>query len=77
MEGVKSTSIVFQQLDAIVNEPYACFCNEDINGCHVELYPRVNGDLYICGCGGSDYGKYLTIYYILLLRSSHTVCVCS
>ena len=25
------------------------------NGCHLEVYPRANGDMYICGIGGSDY----------------------
>ena len=55
MDGVKSTSIVFNNLNRIKEEPFACFCDEDDQGCHLELYPRVNGDLYICGCGGSDY----------------------
>ena len=43
MQGVKSTSIVYHDLDAIRKEPYACFCQEDENNCHLELYPRVNG----------------------------------
>lgn len=55
MQGIKSTSILYTNLDEIRTEPYACFCAEDRNGCHLELYPRTNGDLYICGCGGSDY----------------------
>lgn len=55
MEGVKSTSLVYNNLDEIKSEPAACFCDEDENDCHLELYPRNNGDLYICGCGGSDY----------------------
>jgi glycine/D-amino acid oxidase-like deaminating enzyme len=55
MEGVKSTSIVYQNLDPIKTEPFACFCEEDSNDCHLELYPRPNGEVYICGCGGSDY----------------------
>eukprot|EP00747_Dinoflagellata_sp_TGD_P039978 gnl/TRDRNA2_/TRDRNA2_140579_c0_seq1.p1 gnl/TRDRNA2_/TRDRNA2_140579_c0~~gnl/TRDRNA2_/TRDRNA2_140579_c0_seq1.p1 ORF type:complete len:396 (-),score=76.25 gnl/TRDRNA2_/TRDRNA2_140579_c0_seq1:32-1219(-) len=54
MEGVKSTSLVFQkQPDSV--EPYALFCAEDEYGCHLEVYPRKNGEVYICGCGGSDY----------------------
>jgi glycine/D-amino acid oxidase-like deaminating enzyme len=57
MEGIKSTSLVYTDLDEIRTEPFACFCAEDRNGCHLELYPRSNGDLYICGCGGSDYVK--------------------
>lgn len=55
MEGVKSTSVVFTGLEEMKKEPFACFCDEDAHGCHLELYPRSNGDLYICGCGGSDY----------------------
>eukprot|EP01031_Cornospumella_fuschlensis_P038214 gene38214-46433_t len=55
MDGIKSTSLVFKRLPAILSEPYACFCAEDDNHCHLELYPRPNGDLYICGIGGSDY----------------------
>lgn len=55
MEGVKSTSLVYQDLQPIIDEPYACFCEEDENNCHLELYPRPNGEIYICGCGGSDY----------------------
>jgi hypothetical protein len=43
MEGVKSTSLVFSDLEAIRHEPYACFCAEDAHGCHLELYPRPNG----------------------------------
>ena len=55
MEGIKSTSLVYNDLEAIKQEPFACFCDEDENSCHLELYPRPNGDIYICGCGGSDY----------------------
>jgi glycine/D-amino acid oxidase-like deaminating enzyme len=54
MEGVKSTSLVFSAAEAVKQEPFACFCEEDRNGCHLELYPRANGEVYICGCGGSD-----------------------
>jgi glycine/D-amino acid oxidase-like deaminating enzyme len=31
------------------------FCDDDEFGTNLELYPRPNGDLYICGIGGSDY----------------------
>lgn len=54
MEGVKSTSITFQTEPGQV-EPYALFCAEDEFGCHLEVYPRNTGEVYICGCGGSDY----------------------
>lgn len=55
MQGIKSTSLVFHNVERICSEPYACFCAEDKNDCHLELYPRSNGDLYVCGLGGSDY----------------------
>lgn len=43
MDGVKSTSLVFTDLKEIKEEPFACFCAQDNNGCHLELYPRPNG----------------------------------
>ena len=55
MEGVKSTSIVYNSVQALSTEPYALFCGEDANDCHLELYPRHDLSLYVCGCGGSDY----------------------
>lgn len=57
MEGIRSTSLVLPALPSLLeaDAAYACFCEEDANGCHVELYPRPNGDLYVCGCGGSDH----------------------
>ena len=55
LTGIKSTSLVYQNVEELKKEPYACFCSEDTNGCHLELYSRIGGELYICGCGGSDY----------------------
>ncbi|KAG5192809.1 FAD dependent oxidoreductase [Tribonema minus] len=55
MEGVKSTSLIYEDVDAVRKEPFALFCSEDANGCHLEVYPRPNGEVYICGLGGSDY----------------------
>ena len=55
LDGVKSTSFAYNEVCEVVAEPYACFCEEDKNNCHLELYPRPNGELYVCGCGGSDY----------------------
>lgn len=46
IEGVKSTSLVYRNLQEVKDEPFACFCGEDDNGCHLELYPRINGLLY-------------------------------
>ena len=57
MEGIKSTSIVYNNVEHLATEPYALFCAEDVNGCHLELYPRHDLSLYVCGCGGSDYVK--------------------
>lgn len=28
---------------------------QDRNGCHLEVYPRSNGEVYICGIGGSQH----------------------
>ncbi len=63
MEGIKSTSIVWKppldddgnvNLDAV--EATALFCGEDSRfGTHLEVYPRPDGTVYICGIGGSDY----------------------
>eukprot|EP00585_Thalassiosira_rotula_P012330 CAMPEP_0196132062 /NCGR_PEP_ID=MMETSP0910-20130528/1813_1 /TAXON_ID=49265 /ORGANISM="Thalassiosira rotula, Strain GSO102" /LENGTH=439 /DNA_ID=CAMNT_0041391605 /DNA_START=224 /DNA_END=1540 /DNA_ORIENTATION=+ len=63
MEGVKSTSIVWKppadgegnvDLDAV--DATALFCGEDDRfGTHLEVYPRPDGTIYICGIGGSDY----------------------
>jgi len=57
MQGVKSTSLVYKDLPAVaIEEPYALFCAEDSRyHTHLEVYPRPNGEVYICGCGGSDY----------------------
>ena len=58
MEGVKSTSLVYQNMPQAVDEPFALFCNEDYRfDTHLEVYPRNSGEIYICGCGGSDYVK--------------------
>lgn len=57
MEGLRSTSLILSKLSPLLEpaQAYACFCEEDENACHLELYPRPNGDLYVCGCGGSDH----------------------
>mmetsp|Transcript_85082 Transcript_85082/g.188959 ORF Transcript_85082/g.188959 Transcript_85082/m.188959 type:complete len:373 (-) Transcript_85082:95-1213(-) len=54
MEGVLSTSLLFNLPDP-VEPPCALFCDEDEYGCHLEVNPRKDGTLYICGCGGSAY----------------------
>jgi glycine/D-amino acid oxidase-like deaminating enzyme len=59
LEGVKSASVVYRGealQAAVLAAPYALFCNEDARyGTHLEVYPRANGETYICGIGGSDY----------------------
>lgn len=57
MEGIKSTSIVWkkpQEVDDV--DATALFCGEnDRYGTHLEVYPRPDGTIYLCGIGGSDY----------------------
>ena len=48
MEGIKSTSMVYEAIDEIKKDPYACFCDEDQFSCHLELYPCPDGSLCIC-----------------------------
>jgi glycine/D-amino acid oxidase-like deaminating enzyme len=57
MEGVKSTSIVWEPPpDGSSVDATALFCGEDDRyGTHLEVYPRPDGTVYICGIGGSDY----------------------
>lgn len=55
LTGIKSTSIVYKSVSELKSEPFACFCNEDVNGCHLEMYTRLGDEMYVCGCGGSDY----------------------
>jgi len=54
IQGIKSSSIIYNNIDRIKQDPYALFCSEDTNGCHLEVYPRPNGEVYVCGIGGSD-----------------------
>lgn len=58
MEGVKSTSVTFKpekMHESLQRQPAALFCSEDEFGCNLEVYPRPDGEIYICGMGGSDY----------------------
>jgi len=61
MTGIYSTSLMYtaenspEAKEMIMKEPRALFCSEDNYGSHLEVYPRSNGDVYICGCGGSRY----------------------
>jgi len=62
MQGIKSTSIIYNKIggslsdqvkDSVLSNPGVLFCSDDDNGCHLEVYPRPDGQIYICGCGGS------------------------
>jgi len=67
MQGIKSTSLTYtygnfenpgissEVMERVKKNPGVLFCSDDRNGCHLEVYPRPNGDIYICGCGGSPY----------------------
>merc|ERR1712107_943460 len=54
MEGILSTSLLFRMPSAI-EPPCALFCAEDEYGCHLEVNPRLDSTVYVCGCGGSRY----------------------
>ena len=53
--GIKSTHVIWREREAVKKEPAALFCAQEMNGTHLEIYPRSNGDMYACGIGGSDY----------------------
>ena len=56
MEGIKSTSIVWKEPSETSVDATALFCGENHKyGTHLEVYPRPDGTIYICGIGGSDY----------------------
>ncbi|EER20425.1 fad oxidoreductase, putative [Perkinsus marinus ATCC 50983] len=53
-EAEVCSSLVYKETGmAAVSDPHALFCSNDANGCHLEVYPRPDGDIYICGLGGS------------------------
>ena len=53
VDGVLSTSIVWDDVPETAVQS-ALFCNEDSNGCHLEVFPRADGSLYVSGLGGSE-----------------------
>lgn len=56
MEGVKSTSIVWDPPSSDDVDATALFCGEDDRySTHLEVYPRPDNTIYICGIGGSEY----------------------
>lgn len=54
MQGILSTSLLFR-VPQPVEPPCALFCAEDEFGCHLEVNPRMDSTVYVCGCGGSAY----------------------
>lgn len=54
IEGVLSTSLVYQ--DEITEEDVgtAFFFDDDSNGCHLEVFGRQDKSLYVSGCGESQ-----------------------
>ena len=49
-------SIVWKQRKGTETDATALFCGEDRRfGTHLEVYPRPDNSIYICGIGGSDY----------------------
>lgn len=38
---------------AVSSEPAALFVESDTRGCHLEVYPRASGEVYVAGCGES------------------------
>ena len=54
IEGVLSTSLIYQ--DGIPNKDVgtAFFFDEDSNGCHLEVFGRCDKSLYVSGCGESQ-----------------------
>jgi len=53
MTGIKSSSIIASTVNEV--SPTALFCEEDNHSCHLEIYPRPNNTIYICGLGKSPH----------------------
>ena len=53
IEGTWSTSILYHSADGDGLATSALFCEEDQRGCHLEVFPRPTGEVYVAGCGGS------------------------
>lgn len=61
VDGVVSASLTWDRTTtgsttkpAIPPLDAALFCQDDSNGCHLEILPRFDGSLYVSGCGESD-----------------------
>lgn len=56
IDGVLSTSLVWHE-SSLFDSPLAVFCEEDIRGCHLEIFQRVDNSLYVSGLGNSKLMK--------------------
>mmetsp|Transcript_3622 Transcript_3622/g.7917 ORF Transcript_3622/g.7917 Transcript_3622/m.7917 type:complete len:425 (-) Transcript_3622:391-1665(-) len=54
IEGVLSTSLVYQDGIEASDIGSALFFDEDSNGCHLEVFGRRDRSLYVSGCGESE-----------------------
>lgn len=48
--GIWSTSLTLRPKQKL--QACSMFCNEDVNGCHLEIISRPNDEIHICGVGG-------------------------
>mmetsp|Transcript_460 Transcript_460/g.1007 ORF Transcript_460/g.1007 Transcript_460/m.1007 type:complete len:384 (-) Transcript_460:303-1454(-) len=53
IEGVLSTSLIYEKGIPETNIGSAYFFDEDSNGCHLEIFGRKDKSLYVSGCGES------------------------
>ncbi|CAJ1959052.1 unnamed protein product [Cylindrotheca closterium] len=54
IEGVVSTSMLYNNGIPSSDIGTALFLDSDLNGCHLELFGRKDRSLYVSGCGESD-----------------------
>ncbi|GBG27232.1 Hypothetical Protein FCC1311_034542 [Hondaea fermentalgiana] len=55
MVGIASSSMVVHAGEGTKIAATACFCGDDAQGCHLEMYPRPDNSVYVCGFGGSPH----------------------
>eukprot|EP00050_Salpingoeca_kvevrii_P007155 m.294174 g.294174 ORF g.294174 m.294174 type:complete len:373 (-) comp12938_c0_seq1:122-1240(-) len=54
MVGIRSSSVHLKP-ERPLPDPCVVFCDEDQFGCHLEIYPRPDGSVFLCGLGGSPH----------------------
>jgi glycine/D-amino acid oxidase-like deaminating enzyme len=56
MYGIASSSVIFKPPKQVQIKAQGCFCDKDPStGTHLELYPRPDNTVYVCGIGGSPH----------------------